>query len=132
MDSELKKDYELSYLLSVAEAAGDLASILSNHQATPYYQSQLNSGKLMYPIKKQLTAFLGFCHFYALPEDIKKIKDALALTPSVLRFLIVTQPIKSTSRQGRPAVRLPESKPEQPAASLSNEALEQKLEEILK
>lgn len=129
---EYKKDYELAFLLVNQEDLKAVLEIFRQHKIVPYYQSQVNQVKLAYSIKEHESAFLGFFHFESLPEAIINLKNDLSLSPSIIRFLIVTPAIKSPSREARYQGRQPESKPEQPATALSNEALEQKLEEILK
>ncbi len=133
-DSELKKDYELSFLLLSAEAAAGVLELLGKHGAAPYEQGPVKPIRLMYLIRKQTSAFFGFCFFTAEPEKIAKIKEELAFLPGVLRFLIITPPVKSVSRERKAPPAEAEIKPPEPAATpvLTNEALEEKLEEILK
>lgn len=133
-ENELKGDYELSYMLSSAESASGVFDILAKYKCAPYFRGPISQVRLAYPIKKQTSAFFGFCYFYAEPELVKKINDDLALNGSVVRFLIVTPPVKAISRQPKAPEKAPEPKNDQPQqpAVLSNEALEQKLEEILK
>lgn len=132
-DNEFKRDYELSFVLTSAEAAAELFNVLAKHQSVPYFQGQINQIRLAYPIKKQTSAFFGFCCFYAEPAMVKQIKDDLRLNPLILRFLIITPPVKALTHQPKNSEKPPEPKNDQPQQPvLSNEALEQKLEEILK
>ena len=132
IDREIKRDYELAFLLNTEDAFGVVLKILKEHGITPVYQSQVNQIKLAYPIKKHESAFFGFLYFEAAPEVIEGIKSGLSLNAQVVRFLIVTPFIKLPSPQMRPTQKSPDAKPSEMAATLSNEALEQKLEEILK
>ncbi len=126
MNEEQKKEYEISFLLTAPEAEKNLVSLLSRLGAEIYHQKPVAELRLAYKIKKYTSAYFGFCHFRALPEAIQEIKPALRLVPEVLRFLLVTPTIKLVSEQPP----RPERKPAAPI--LSNEALSEKLEEILK
>ena len=92
------------------------------------------------------SALLGFAQFSALPENADSIKKSLAANQKVLRSMLVNLSLKritqikeaETLRQSRGAdqkferpAKPIESKVTRPAA-LTNEALEEKLEEILK
>lgn len=125
--NEDKRDYEIAFLLDSAEAEKELADVLRGYSAEFLNQKAATETRLAYAIKKHSSAFFGFYHFRMNPENIKPIKETLILNPKVLRYLIITPPIKITASQ--PGVR-----PEKRAApqALSNEALEEKLEEILK
>lgn len=119
------KDYEIAFALISQEAAKEVVDALSQHQAEVFYQSPLVDLRLAYTIKKHASAQFGFCQFKASPETIEKINNVLGLNPNVLRFLIVTPPGKLASNaQPRQERKL--------APVLSNEAIEQKIEEILK
>jgi ribosomal protein S6 len=121
---ENKKDYEIAFLLTSAEAANSLADILSQQEAEITHKSPVAEVNLAYPIKKHKSAQFGFYQFRANSEVIKNIQDVLALNQNVLRFMIITPPVKMVAQ----------TKPErkQPAPIVSNEALSEKLEEILK
>lgn len=137
MDIETKKEYEISFLLTSPEAEKELAGVLAKAGAEVYFQKPPASIQLAYKIKRQVSALFGFYHFRATPDAIKQIKEALNLTPSVLRFLIITPPVKMQSEQAaeRREMRSADKKTATAAPSspiLSNEALSEKLEEILK
>lgn len=125
MNEENKKDYEIAFVLISQEAAKEVVDILSQHQAEVFYQSPLVDLKLAYPIKKHVSAQFGFFQFRAGADVIEKIKNVLALNPNVLRSLIITPPGKLVSNAQPRQER-------KPAPILSNEALEQTIEEILK
>ena len=143
-DTELqKRDYELSFLLKMPEAETEIADVLSQHQLEIFEKGPVSEIKLAYPIKKQNSAYFGFCYFRGQPEDAQKVSESLLLKPSVLRYLLITPPVQSKTDAGRRAPR--PSAPVKPAAApaeidikpprqeiLSNELLEEKLEEILK
>lgn len=130
-EDQIISDYELAFLLTGAEAFINVAQIVRKYGAEIVYESPINQIKLAYPIKKQTSAFFGFCNFRGPRAAIKKISGDLALNSALVRFLVITPPMKPTHRETRPE-RPHEPGTEKPAPVLSNEALEQKLEEILK
>lgn len=132
-----KREYEISFLLSGPEAKSEVLNLLNQIKAELTAEEEPRLINLAYPIKKQLSAHFGFYQFRANPADLKSLKDALAINAKVLRFLVVSDPIKKQSAvpKERPRPEIP-SKPA-PIESmptpkvLSNEALEKTLEEIL-
>ena len=130
-EDKIISDYELAFLLTSGEAFLGLADVLKNHGAEITYESPINQIKLAYTIKKQTSAFFGFCNFRAPKDAVKKVNDDLSFIPALVRFLIITPPLKPAAREPRPE-RPYEPRTEKPVPALSNEALEEKLEEILK
>ena len=127
-----EKDYELSFLLKEASHQAAVLNILKKYQIVPAYESPPIQIRLAYPIKKQTSAFFGFCYFRAETEALLKIKEELDLDGEILRFLIIASPAKPAVRE-KVVPRPPDTKSPEPAIpTLSNEALEEKLEEILK
>lgn len=125
---EGKKSYEISFLLTGPEVEKELAGVLSQQGAEMIYQKPPTETRLAYPIKKNLSAQFGFYHFKLSPENVTKVKEALALNEKVLRFLIINPPVKLAPS----GVQRYEKKPAAAAPMLSNAVLEEKLEEILK
>jgi len=130
-EDQILSDYELAFLLTTGETFPDVAQILKKHGAEIVYESPISQIKLAYAIKKQTSAFFGFCNFRAPREAVKKVSDDLSLIPAVVRFLVIAPPIKPAVRERR-LERPNEPRTEKPNSALSNEALEEKLEEILK
>lgn len=125
MTEENKKDYEMAFVLTAPEAAKELADVLVQHQAEIFHQSPLAEARLAYPIKKHASGQFGFYQFRAQPEAINKMRETLLLNPNILRFIIINPPVKIESA--------PERQERKPVAPIvSNEMLEEKLEEILK
>lgn len=131
--------YELGYLLNSAEAEATVLGILSQHQATIINQGKPVDTTLAYAIKKHLSAYFGFVQFNAVPSAADAIKKEVGLQKSVLRSLLFCLQAKALKSQERPAAKPPRSsKPEVVTSApakpqiLSNEALSEKLEEILK
>lgn len=129
-----KKEYEISFLLTEEAALADIGKALKNAGAETSIAATASMIRLAYPLKKHENAYFGFIHFSAMPDAVAKIKADLAHNAKVLRSLILTPPVKVPPRAERPG------KPKQdtaeveakPEGAMSNEALEKKLEEILK
>ena len=133
METENKKEYEISFLLDSAEAEKDFAATLGKLGAEVFFQKPATSMPLAYKIKRHSSAFFGYYHFRAMPEVILRIKETLNLAPNVLRFLIITPPVKAMTEQtDRQARGVDKKSPAAAPRMLSNEALSEKLEEILK
>lgn len=148
-----KKEYEITFIAAAEDGAVEVEKELAALGCALTGKGPLAALKLAYPVKKHTTGHFGYLWFSAMAEDVKKLHDAIAIKPGILRFLIVTPPVKVTVRENRaprergmqpkPAVSevpkealVSEARPQ--AASmrapeaLSNELLEKKLEEILK
>jgi len=135
-----KREYELSFLLKTKDAETAIETLLQQYSAEVFFKGPVVETRLSYPIKKQSQAHFGYMHFRALPEIAEKLMQSLKLNASVLRVLLITPPIKraekvvrdSEERQvkAKPAAEVVFAVPKNGA--LTNEALEEKLEEILK
>lgn len=136
---ENKKEYEISFLLKSADLVSEIDNSLKSAGAKISERGQIKEVRLAYPIQKHHSGFFGFYFFEADASVMADLRQTLTLNEKVLRFLIITPPIKKRQPyyQSRPSsgssepssnvvpqVQLPQV--------LSNEALEQKLEEILK
>lgn len=135
--NEEKRTYEVSFLVSKTGSEAALASVLKQYNAQVLYKSQLTETRFAYPIKKYKQGYFGFVNFSTEPENIDKIVQSLKLNPDFLRVLAITPPIGGRTERTERRERSKVEKPETVAApvqkgTLSNEALEQRLEEILK
>lgn len=127
-----KKEYEISFILTAPEAEKSLADVLAKNGAEVYFQKPAAEVRLAYKIKRHTSGWFGFYHFRMNPENVKEVRQALQLTPDVLRSLILTPPVKIVTEQPMSTLR-PSADSKKPTAPiLSNEALSEKLEEILK
>lgn len=136
------REYELSFL-ALNEAAGQsVTALLEERKVTIGMSVPARQMTLAYPIKKHQTALFGYTQFQTMPGTVKVIHDTLSLNKDILRFLIVTPPIKRVAERPRGPVRkeneprIEDGQAEAPPSvkkgeALTNEALEQKLEEIL-
>lgn len=138
-----KKEYEISFVVKNQGDEAVVSDFLSQFDAMVTYKSPVNEAYLSYPIKYHKHGYFGFFRFSVFPEAIEKITGVLNLDQSVLRFLIVTPPIgiateksfvlrRGVSRAKQESEVVPAIPPIAKSGMLSNEALEEKLEEILK
>ncbi len=138
------KEYEISFVVANQEAGDDIKTILNQYGGEVFYSSPVAEIRLAYPIKKTSHAYFGFLHFRSSPEVVEKVTQSLKLKPAVLRTLLVTPPIsKGGKPQRSPRKEMKDQKigagadlatvaPSKSGGVLTNEALEEKLEEILK
>ena len=138
------KEYELSLLALSEQSAQDVGDVLDKMGLKVLANGQVRSMNLAYPMKKHKSAFFTYYQFQAKPEKVKDLDAQLKLKTEILRFLIVTPPIKKVAERSRPVsvdnqIKDQSSKPFEKVEEklkaapeiLSNELLEQKLEEIL-
>ncbi len=132
-DKELqKRTYELAFVLATEDEEAAILRIFGAHHLEPITKSPITQIRLAYPIEKHETGYFGYYHFTAEPDVIQKLRQTLSLEAGILRLLIVTPPPKMSFPPPRTQVREPQVKPAPREEVLSNEALEEKLEEILK
>lgn len=134
--------YELAYVLRVGESDSALKAVLQKNGATIVKEQPAGQIQLAYPIKKQEVALFGYLHL-TVPtgEAVKAISDALQLTDSVLRFIVVKIPStqkakKSMARREHVEAGLAGAGKKDGSVErvdmLSNEKLSKTLEDILK
>ena len=131
------KSYEIAFLVKNPEEEKAVLDLLGQYKGRVLQKSALKETYLSYPIKKHTTAYLGYIQFELAPLEVEKLSQSLKLNPAILRYLAVTLPaIKKVSErtEKKPAEDAKSAKPAAVSAGpiLTNEALEEKLEEILK
>ena len=131
-----KKEYEISFLVRQEEQSQEVVSVLNRHGAQISHEGQVSKIRLAYPIKKEANAYFGYLWFFAEPDAVVAIDNDLRLNKEVLRFIVLTSPVKKSSSERRDVRETPKSAPQIPAPvlqerELTNEDLEKKLEEIL-
>ncbi len=133
------KKYEISFLIRSESDDSAVKEIIEKNGGRNVETIPAVKTRLAYPIKKENYAFFGVTYFDSSPEAIEAIDGDLRLRSNVLRFLIITPPVvrkaeaeKKPFPKGKTAVPSPAAAPAAMAGSLSNEALEKTLEEILK
>jgi len=142
---EETKNYELAFLFG---SEGDYNEVIKTIRANHIEikaESQPLKTKLAYPIKKENFAYFGNLYFSADTQAVEALNKILRGNPKILRFFIFIKPVikeievKKTERLSR-RISEPENVRErvlrptvsEKTTSLSNEALEKRLEEILK
>jgi ribosomal protein S6 len=142
MDKENKK-YEIGFLAKNESFKEEIIKLLVGFGAEITDSGNASRINLAYPIKKETSAVFGYVYFSGQPDIVKKIGDNLRLNSEVLRHIIIISPaIRQSARLAAKKTRYsvpfekPTEKPEikrvKTRTVLSNEALEKKLEEILK
>lgn len=136
MSDELKieelKTYEISFLTDDTSQADKILDILNQFNAEIILEKKPEKINLAYPIKHQNQAFFGFFDFKVCPENIVKIDKILRQNKYLLRFMIIADPvIKNNKEDENKRSKFYSSKTKVPPISLTNEALEKKIEEIL-
>lgn len=143
MDEQVKKVYEVSFLARSEDGASAMVGHLVSAGAEIVNEGSLNKMKLAYPIEKEESAYFG-CITCSIPtEMVSKIHDAVRLDKEIIRLMILTPNVIKENAGSRKAPQTSESpkgtgRPKtsntevEEKAALSNELLEEKLEEILK
>ncbi len=137
-----KKNYEISFLVKSEDDIQGVLSFLTQHNAEAITEPRAKKLALAYEIQKCTEAVFVYCNFKAAGVDAKKLEQNLTMKHDVLRSIILSLPSKirvETPREGTPAKterapRMTDTREEVKISSprtLSNEALEKKIEEIL-
>jgi ribosomal protein S6 len=126
--------YELGILLASEEIVPEIGAVLAKRDIRITEESTPVRVKLAYPIKKQESAFFKFFHFNADPSVAEEIGKTFTRHAGVIRHILVTPPSVQDARPPRAPREDAAPKPSvgEPQPALTNEVLEQKLEEILK
>ncbi|MBU6142302.1 30S ribosomal protein S6 [Patescibacteria group bacterium] len=132
-----KKEYEISFVVKQKDGEGVVDGLLKQHGAEVVFRGPVTETRLSYPIKKFHQAYFGYMHFIAAADVVEKLVHDANLNPAILRVLVVTPPVgKGTQAPRKERTERPAKKMTETAAPvggiLTNEALEEKLEEILK
>jgi ribosomal protein S6 len=133
-DPDQKKEYELAFLVREESDNAGLMAALKDAGAEIGLEGPIRKTALAYEIKKETSACFGFVQFTMDPSGAKPLEAALNQKPEIMRFLLITPPTAKERPQSTTGPQRPEAKPYEPKAApvLSNEALEKKIEEILK
>jgi ribosomal protein S6 len=139
-----RKNYEIAFLVKSEDDIPGVVSLLNRHNVEGLTEPRPKNIALAYEIKKNKEAVFAYCTFKAAGADVKNIEKDLSMGHETIRSLIISLPVRGS----RPEIieeRAPErktktSRPAEPYSevrlssprTLSNEALEKKIEEILK
>jgi ribosomal protein S6 len=130
------KEYELAVLVKAEEDLAGIAAFVRQHGISDMGNFTAKKIALAYVIEKQSDAIFAYGTFHAFGDEVKKLEQDLRTEKLVLRSMIVIR--GKASGQGERTGERPwqgarptptETKPI--SHSLSNEALEKKIEEIL-
>ncbi|MDI6734197.1 MAG: 30S ribosomal protein S6 [Patescibacteria group bacterium] len=134
----LEKNYELTFV-SFVEAGIKIKQIIEESGGIVLFEKELQKIRLAYPVKKQQYGFLGVVEFKTKPDLIGLTLKALKSKTDTIRYLICNKELKNDFvNQGRERFKkerariLPRVAKKQADVSLTNEAIEKKIEEILK
>ena len=136
MEEGNQKKYEVSFLIKTEVDKQAILKTLNSVKAQIVFESELKLIALAYKIKKESQAYFGWIQFSADPESISIVNSSFKTLP-ILRFLIVESASggrPARSREGyqfKKSVPAASEAPKERQGNLSNEALEQKLKEIL-
>ena len=137
-----KKKYEISFLLKSEDEIPGVVSFLGQHNAEIVIEPRAKKLALAYKIKDNEEAFFVYCTVLAAGSDVKALEKDFTMRPEVIRSLIVALPTtlrratgseNTGEKKDRPMRSAPSTQTNIVSShSLSNEALEKKIEEILK
>lgn len=150
---EETKNYEIGFLASSQEAAERVLSILSEKGAGIISRAQILRIALAYPIRSHESAHFGSIVFSANAGALPEIERTLRMSNEILRHMVIShheakesgiagrfrkqgdeiaRPQEPSSQAKEPAKTRELKKREAETVELTNEALEKKLEEILR
>jgi ribosomal protein S6 len=144
MQQNVMKPYEVSFLVKNENGAASLIRELHHFGGEITNEGEINPVSTSYPTSAGDSVYFGFVHCNLPVNSIRDIKNSLKLNKDVIKSLIINPPFgrpkaeravrqsRDTSA-GRKETRSLSSKSvkPQPSNALSNELLEEKLEEIL-
>lgn len=142
-ERENLEQYEITYLLK-SEDVAPVLNLVKKISESEEESRPLQKVQLEYLIKKESQAFIGSIRFVAEREGLAKLNKELALDAEILRFIITKRKAvktrnietddnrKENRRRVGPEVVSRRRKDDETSSVLTNEALEKKIEEILK
>ena len=141
MDEKIMRPYEVSFLAKSENGASVMIGHLTKFGAEISSEGEISEMELSYPIDNHESAYFG-CMQCKIPTDaINGIHDAVNLDKEIMRVLIVTplpdrekvekSGTQTSSMDKKQVIKASSAKSKQDSV-LSNDLLEEKLEEILK
>jgi ribosomal protein S6 len=147
-----KKEYELAVLVPREEDVAAVVALVREHNGDISAEPRAKKIVLAYEIKKHKEAIFAYFNFKAFGEDVKNLEHEMNIKAEIIRSLVVIaipfdaseERASSASAMAAASANAPQRRPRMtrsaapteqkaPASStLSNEALEKKIEEILK
>lgn len=139
-----KKNYEIAFLVKSEDDIPAVVSFLKQHNIEILTEPRAKNVALAYEIKRNKEAVFVYCTFKATGADVKNLENDLSTGDKTIRSLIISLPQKNShsevvkerapeqkTKTSYPAAPYSEAKLSLPR-TLSNEALEKRIEEILK
>lgn len=129
--------YELGYLVVNSDDEAKILKLVESSGGEITDKRGAAQVKLAYPIQKHESAYFGACYFKADIPELKKIDEALKSDLEILRFILISRRFKKPQTKKEEVIKPKEEQKSQtvqpaPVTAVTNEALEEKLEEILK
>ena len=139
VDNSSFVDYEIT-LLFAEEDSSSIKKVFAKNGIVVTDEKPLQKIQLTYPIKKYSQGFLGLFKFQALPAVLPVLFDNLKLEKNILRYLVHSAIIKGEEKKFDIRAGLDKKRTRRPVKEaqksydsvLTNEALQEKIEEILK
>ena len=134
-----KRTYELALLVKSDDDAARTADLIKQYNGEAVAEPRARKIALAYKIKGNLEAVFVSTLFRALPEDAKQLEHDLGMRQEVIRSMVLAAPAQSEAQPsaapafpGAKRGRFSSEPRPAPPRPLSNEALEKKIEEILR
>lgn len=136
MDDVPQNIYEIAFYTKEENSAPVKAAVAAHHGEV-VGEKPFEKVRFEFKIEKESFAFMGTLRVTLAPEEVAPLSRALSLSPEVFRFLLTkyAPPKEGREEERKPLVgrrpSLPRLSPQEPSV-LTNEAIEKKIEEILK
>ncbi len=127
---ELHRIFDLTVLLN-SEDNKAIKELLEKHGSIIIESRPVTKLSLAYPIRKQTSAYLAVFVFSIRPDLLLALERDLKMETCVLRYLILRTELKRKKEAAFPP-SLSREQAKTKESFLTNEALEKKIEEILK
>lgn len=135
MDDVPRNIYEIAFYTKEENSAPVKAAVAAHHGEV-VGEKPFEKVRFEFKIEKESFAFMGTLRVALASEEVAPLSRALSLSPEVFRFLLTkyVPPKEGKEEERKPLSRrpsLPRLSPQEPSV-LTNEAIEKKIEEILK
>lgn len=123
------RTYDITTML-IEEDDAPVRTLIQEHGGKIISSQPTVKVNLAYPIKKRTTAFMAVFLATFLPDTLHGFGKALIMSEHVLRALVLQADTVSTQPEKRAVEKEPAYTRGKKEGFLSNEALEQKIEEL--
>lgn len=125
------KSYEVAFLVKTEEAAGGVFKLVESYGGEFMGEPQVRPMALAYEVGGVRQAYFCVCQTKLPIGEAKNLENSFRTHKEVLRFLVILLPKAAPAGKGRVRPVKPSVPEKKEPATLSNEALEKKIEEIL-